>query len=701
MTRFRDVTDAVDGDDGASDDDDDDAFDHVGHNGIYGAATLARVASYASWDGASSPLRASLELRPGAGRASRALLEEEEEENEDASGGGGGGGGGRGDEELDRALTGRRGRASTPAFLDATDPGAAATLAVARLIAASGRDALPRGLVRLMSPYQSNFRELKRIGKGGFGSVCAAVGRLDERAVAVKKIHFKSAVPPWADNDSLELLHEDLLREARALALMDHPCLVRYHGAWIEPRWSKLAGVGGGGGGGGSERKKNGVGGAIVRRDSALSFSSASSSDSETEYDDTTSGSVALAGSESALTLSPKKTTREDLNRDRSGDDGSGGDRDPAAGDSGDASVVWTPAALAANAFRWPYTLHITMELCPGSTLRDWIRLRPRGDVQPGALNHIFSSVAEALRYVHAHGIIHRDVKPANVLVHRGVSPLEPAVKLMDFGLAVFHEKNASGAGREGGRRGDGDGDGGGSDGGRPDAFTVGVGTATYVAPEQRSGHGRYTTAVDMYSLGVVLVEMITPLGYDATESERLTVIAEAKASNLREDAVSRFPKHAGLAKELMSIDPKLRPSAAAVLKRWPRINGGGVDRGSGGVGGRARAAPARTQSLPEMDLAALAESVELENQILAEETTANPNSRRPNGGGGGRSRLGLPDARRLDRLNEGSGGIDVGTASRDDLAAEVVRLQERLLMLGDEWRSNVVDPPVVIRENA
>ena len=247
MTRFRDVTDAVDGDDGASDDDDDDAFDHVGHNGIYGAATLARVASYASWDGASSPLRASLELRPGAGRASRALLEEEEEENEDASGGGGGGGGGRGDEELDRALTGRRGRASTPAFLDATDPGAAATLAVARLIAASGRDALPRGLVRLMSPYQSNFRELKRIGKGGFGSVCAAVGRLDERAVAVKKIHFKSAVPPWADNDSLELLHEDLLREARALALMDHPCLVRYHGAWIEPRWSKLAGVGGGG----------------------------------------------------------------------------------------------------------------------------------------------------------------------------------------------------------------------------------------------------------------------------------------------------------------------------------------------------------------------------------------------------------------------------------------------------------------------
>ena len=61
-------------------------------------------------------------------------------------------------------------------------------------------------------------------------------------------------------------------------------------------------------------------------------------------------------------------------------------------------SSVWTPAAVAAST-RWPYTLHIAMELCPGSTLRDWIRQRPRGDVRMGAVAHIFRRLVEALRY--------------------------------------------------------------------------------------------------------------------------------------------------------------------------------------------------------------------------------------------------------------------------------------------------------------
>ena len=50
---------------------------------------------------------------------------------------------------------------------------------------------------------QAHYREVRCLGKGGFGSVVSAVGRLDARAVAVKKVHFRSAVPPWAANDSL------------------------------------------------------------------------------------------------------------------------------------------------------------------------------------------------------------------------------------------------------------------------------------------------------------------------------------------------------------------------------------------------------------------------------------------------------------------------------------------------------------------
>ena len=136
--------------------------------------------------------------------------------------------------------------AAGPSSSFGDDPGVAATMAVARMMSATGAKAFRRSLVRLMSPYQAaHYDELKMLGKGGFGCVVAAVGRLDDRPVAVKKIHFKSAAPPWAKNDAIESLHEELLREARALALMDDPRVVKYHSAWIEPRWSKLASMSG------------------------------------------------------------------------------------------------------------------------------------------------------------------------------------------------------------------------------------------------------------------------------------------------------------------------------------------------------------------------------------------------------------------------------------------------------------------------
>ena len=60
---------------------------------------------------------------------------------------------------------------------DEKDPGVAAMMAVARIMSATGSKTLPPGLVRLMSPYQAHYDELKLLGKGGFGSVVAAVGR--------------------------------------------------------------------------------------------------------------------------------------------------------------------------------------------------------------------------------------------------------------------------------------------------------------------------------------------------------------------------------------------------------------------------------------------------------------------------------------------------------------------------------------------
>ena len=587
------------------------------------------------------------------------------------------------------------GKPPSPGAAFADDPGAAATMAVARLIANTGSNRLPASLVRLMSPYQAHYEEVRVLGRGGFGSVVSALGRLDNRAVAVKKIHFRSAVPPWAKNDALEALHDELLREARALALMDDPRVVKYHSAWIEPRWAKLAKIGGGGGvdvrTGAVKSLASPTSMPAHDEDASDSFESDSSA-SESDESDAASGARLLPATRNVGPKSPGE------GRTRSG-----------------VSSVWTPAAVAAST-RWPYTLHIAMELCPGSTLRDWIRQRPRGDVRMGAVAHIFRRLVEALRYVHAHGVIHRDVKPANVLVHRGVNDLEPTVKLMDFGLAVFSSpRDESRRGRRETRAGATD------DASARDAptFSVGVGTASYCAPEQRRGLGRYTSAVDMYSAGVVLVEMLAPLGADATESERLHIIAEAKSLNLPEETTNRFPKHAALAKELLAFDPKARPTAAATLRRWPRVNlresrlgapsraetvvsdigftgGRNGDRMLGGSNALVRAAvaaaagaaaaasfegeggggrevaavtaalgsfaPLRSQSLPEAELAAVAEAV-----ALAKKETADAGKY-----SGGTMRLGLGP----------SVPIDIDTASRGDLADEVRRLREKLSVL-------------------
>lgn len=607
-----------------------------------------------------------------------------------------------------------------------SDPGAAATMAVARLIASSGGKGLPQGLVRLMSPYQAHYHEVRCLGKGGFGSVVSAVGRLDNRAVAVKKVHFKSAVPPWAKNDALEGLHEELLREARALALMDNPNVVKYHTAWIEPRWSKLAAVGAT-----TNRKGHRVGagatkaslspGALARRDS---FIVADDGGSDSDYSDEFSEETSDYSESGSITGGSARLL-------------AGGGKDEKTGIG--YSEVWTPAA-AAGTLRWPYTLHIAMELCPSSTLRDWIRVRPRGEVQVGTASHIFRCVTEALRYVHAHGIIHRDVKPANILVHRGTSELEPTVKLMDFGLAVFYDFSAEKKSSERKKKGGAtvvqvslDGEDGAKGVPVDNVFSVGVGTASYCAPEQRRGTGLYTSAVDMYSLGVVLVEMFTALGQEATESERLHLIADAKGLNMPQEMVAKFPKHARLAERLLAVDPKERPSADEILRLWPRVNlrkgelpttqvhfrSQGHDRTQMGAAVAAAAAAGaaaalsssraevssaaesaavsaaldrlsikRSMSLPEAELAAIADAVDAATDAVvgsgSPKRSPHRHKRAPS------SLLSSPVLESDELVEESVGAvtsdestsIDLERATRGDMAAEIRRLQERLAQL-------------------
>ncbi|MFO1096567.1 MAG: protein kinase [Planctomycetaceae bacterium] len=142
---------------------------------------------------------------------------------------------------------------------------------------------------------------------------------------------------------------------------------------------------------------------------------------------------------------------------------------------------------------------YIATEYCPGPNLDQWLRRRAT-PVPPRIAAEIVANLAEALGCAHAVGILHRDVKPGNVLLAaEAVNDADVArhVRLSDFGLARILEQEAGTATADGAL----------------------MGTFAYMAPEQvHQSHGEVGPATDVHALGAVLYELLTlhkPFGGD------------------------------------------------------------------------------------------------------------------------------------------------------------------------------------------
>ncbi|GEM_PF-805190 len=122
--------------------------------------------------------------------------------------------------------------------------------------------------------------------------------------------------------------------------------------------------------------------------------------------------------------------------------------------------------------------LYLVMQLVREGNLRDLLRAQ-QGPLPLAQAISLFTQLCSAVQYAHSQGIIHRDIKPQNVLLQQGTHVL-----LADFGIArASNEQGMTATG-------------------------AGIGTAEYMAPEQALG--RADARSDIYSLGIVLYQMLT-----------------------------------------------------------------------------------------------------------------------------------------------------------------------------------------------
>ena len=182
---------------------------------------------------------------------------------------------------------------------------------------------------------------------------------------------------------------------------------------------------------------------------------------------------------------------------------------------------------------------YIVMEYVEGVTLRDIVHTE--GPMEPQRAIEVIADACQALNFSHQHGIIHRDVKPANIMISK-----TGAVKVMDFGIARAL-----------------------ADTGNPMTQTAAViGTAQYLSPEQARGE-KVDARSDVYSLGCVLYEMLT--GEPPFVGDSPVAVAY---QHVREDPIAPSQRHTGISPDLDAVvlkalakNPENRYQTAAEMR--------------------------------------------------------------------------------------------------------------------------------------
>jgi hypothetical protein len=226
------------------------------------------------------------------------------------------------------------------------------------------------------------------------------------------------------------------------------------------------------------------------------------------------------------------------------------------------ACLVQHPNAVAVydsgiSAEQIPY---LAMELLEGESLATLLAREKK--LELGRCLSLAVPVCDALQVAHDQGIVHRDVKPENVFLHRGTSG--EIVKVVDFGIAaLLNTAEASTVAN------------------KLTATNVVVGTPAYVAPERVVGDA-YDGRADVYSVGVLIYEMLTghlPIEYRAGALGLAVFIRQAtQAARPLSDWLPEVPDEIeALVMRVLAREPSSRPTAGELAGELRRLEQGSL----------------------------------------------------------------------------------------------------------------------------
>lgn len=207
-------------------------------------------------------------------------------------------------------------------------------------------------------------------------------------------------------------------------------------------------------------------------------------------------------------------------------------------------------------------TPYLVMRFVKGRTMEE--RLKAEGRLSADLARRVLHDVTSALAAAHAQGIVHRDVRPANILWDEDAE----SANLSDFGIAALLTT-------------------GGDEATRLTKTGQMVGDPRYLSPEQLLDQD-LTELADMYAVGVLGYELFTGEGpYDAkTNTQWITAHLSADPKDLRQLRPDIPPEVADLLKRCLNREPKHRPSAADAARILsgesdPASTGGHASTGS------------------------------------------------------------------------------------------------------------------------